>query len=179
MRVFWRKGYQATTLADLTKAMAINRPSLYAAFGNKRALFLKVLDHFADGPTTFMKESLAEQSSREVVRHMLEAAVAMATAPRNPPGCLWVKGALSSQDRMDSFRLEFFRQRTEGEERLRRRLEEAVATGDLPADADATALARYVEGVRFGMAVQAATGASRNELMLVVATVLRTWPGRK
>src|SRR2546422_11461457 len=73
LRVFWEKGYEGTALSDLTEAMGINRPSLYAAFGNKEALFRKALDRYADGPASYVREALNEPTARAVVERLLRA----------------------------------------------------------------------------------------------------------
>ena len=176
MRLFWRKGYEGTSLSDLTKAMDINRPSLYAAFGNKKALFRKALDRYTDGPAAYVREALEQPSARAVVERLLRGAVDLQTDPRTPLGCLMVQGALSCGKAGDPVRRELIERRTEGEVSLRRRFQRAIAEGDLPADANATDLARYVATVVHGMAVQAATGASRSELRRVIQTALRAWP---
>src|SRR5688572_33338134 len=75
LSVFWRKGYEGTSLPDLTRAMGINRPSLYAAFGNKEALFRKVLDRYAAGPAAYVQKALAEPTARAVAQHLLRGSV--------------------------------------------------------------------------------------------------------
>src|ERR1700722_4580391 len=71
LQVFWRRGYEGASLSDLTRAMRINRPSLYAAFGNKKALFLKALDRYANGPGALIRQALAEPTARAVVERLL------------------------------------------------------------------------------------------------------------
>src|SRR5579859_5199475 len=93
MRVFWQKGYEGASLSDLTEAMGINRPSLYAAFGNKEELFRKALDRYRNGPAGYVRESLDAPTARAVVKRLLTGAADMITDPRNPPGCLMVQAA--------------------------------------------------------------------------------------
>src|ERR1700745_989586 len=95
LNVFWRKGYEGASLSDLTEAMGINRPSMYAAFGDKRSLFHKALERYSDGPALFMREALNEKTARGVAERLLRGAVEMNTSPGNPPGCLMVQGALA------------------------------------------------------------------------------------
>jgi len=85
VHVFWRKGYEGASLSELTRAMGINRPSLYAAFGGKEALFRKVLDRYAEGPAGYVREALAAPTARAVVERMLRGAVALQTDPKTPP----------------------------------------------------------------------------------------------
>jgi AcrR family transcriptional regulator len=156
--------------------MGINRPSLYAAFGNKEALFRKVLDRYAEGPAVYVRESLRAPTARAVVERLLRGATDLLTSPRNPPGCLMVQGALACGEVTDAIRRELISRRAAGEAALRQRFERAIADGDLPADADPGDLARYLATVIHGMAVQAAGGATRQELRRVVDIALRAWP---
>jgi AcrR family transcriptional regulator len=176
LQVFWHKGYEGTTLSDLTKTMGINRPSLYAAFGNKETLFRKALDRYSDGPAAYVRKALEEPRARAVVERLLREAADLLTDPRTPRGCLMVQGALSCGEAANPIRQELASRRAAGEAAIRQRFKRAVSEGDLPADADPTDLARYVATVTHGMAVQAAGGASRKQLLRVVETALRAWP---
>src|SRR6202521_2348058 len=130
--VFWRKGYEGASLSDLTKAMGINRPSLYAAFGDKEKLFRKVLDRYAEGPASHSRAALQEPASRAVVERLLYGTADMLTSAGNPRGCLWVQGALACGSNADSVRQELISRRLGGEAALRQRLKRAVVEGDLP-----------------------------------------------
>jgi AcrR family transcriptional regulator len=179
LEVFWRKGYEGTSLPDLTRAMGINRPSLYAAFGNKEQLFRKVIDRYAEGPAAYVRAALDEPSARAVAERLLGGAVDLLTDPQHPRGCLMVQGALACGEAADSVRRELASRRAAGEEALRQRFKRAQAEGDLPADTDPADLACYVVTVMRGMAVQAAGGAGREELRRVVEMALRAWPERR
>ena len=176
LRVFWRKGYEGTSLPDLTKAMRINRPSLYAAFGNKEDLFRKVVDRYDSGPAGYAREALEQPTAREVVERLLEGAVDLLTDPHNPGGCLMVQAALASGRVGEAVRRELAGRRAAGVAAIRRRFRRAIVEGDLPADADAAVLARFVATAMHGMAVQAAGGVSRKELRRVGDMFLRAWP---
>ena len=175
LKVFWRKGYEGASLLELTRAMGINRPSLYAAFGSKEGLFRKALDRYAEGPAAYFKAALAEPTARAVAERLLVEAIDALTDPRNPRGCLMVQGALACGEAAESVRRELVSRRLAGEAVLRQRFERAREDGDLPADVDPADLARYVVTVLRGMAVQAAGGASREELRRVAALTLRLW----
>src|SRR5439155_12264942 len=95
MHVFWAKGYEGASLSALTRAMRINRPSLYAAFGNKEQLFRKVLDRYMDGPVGYFRKALAAPKARDVVEEILLGTARMADDSRIPAGCLMVQGALA------------------------------------------------------------------------------------
>jgi AcrR family transcriptional regulator len=173
MHIFWRKGYVATTLADLTAAMGINRPSFYAAFGSKEALFRTALDRYIAGPSRYLEEALREATARATVEHLLRGVVNMLTNPRTPSTCMWVHGALSCGD--DPLQAEFDAQRAAGHADLRTRFQRAVVEGDLPKGTDTDALARFIQTVNFGLTVQASTGATRKQLLRVVENVLLAW----
>jgi AcrR family transcriptional regulator len=176
LRVFWRKGYEGATLADLTQAMGINRPSLYAAFGSKEGLFRQALDRYAAGPAAYGREALNAPTARAVAERLLNGAIDVVADRRNPRGCLMVQGALACGEAAESVRRELVSRRLADEAALRERFEHAILDGDLPVDADPADLARYVVAVIHGMAVQAASGASRAELRRVAALALRAWP---
>lgn len=177
MRLFWRKGYDGTSLADLTTAMKINPSSLYAAFGGKEALFRATLDRYERWQAAlYVDDALAQPTARAFVERLLRGAAAAQTDPRNP-GCLMVQGALVGRTADASIRDEVRRRRASGQGVVLKRLKRAQASGDLPPAADPRALARFVVAVIRGMAVEAAGGASRRDLEDVIATALRSWPG--
>ncbi len=176
LKVFWRKGYEGASLPDLTRAMRINRPSLYAAFGNKESLFRKVIERYVEGPAGYVRTALDEPTARAVAERLLGGSVDLLTDPRNPRGCLMVQGALACGEAAESIRRELSARRAAAEVAVRQRFQRALAEGDLPADADPGDLARYVVTLLRGMAVEAAGGASRDELRRVVEMALRAWP---
>jgi AcrR family transcriptional regulator len=175
LHVFWRKGYEGASMADLTEAMGITKPSLYAAFGNKEDLFRKALDRYVDGPGGYFRTGLEKATAREAVEHILYESVEAVTDPRNP-GCLAVQGALCCGDAAETIKQELMARRSKSEGDLRLRFTRALAEGDLPADADAGDLARYVSAILQGMAVQAAGGAPREQLRKLADMAMRSWP---
>jgi AcrR family transcriptional regulator len=175
MHVFWAKGYEGASLSDLTRAMRINRPSLYAAFGNKEQLFGKVLDRYMEGPVAYFGKALAASKARDVVGEIFLGTARMGDDPRIPAGCLMVQGALACGDA--SVRKEVAARRAVSEAALRRRFQRAKREGDLPKNSDPGDLAGYVMTVVRGMAVQSAGGASSNQLRRVAQIALRAWPG--
>jgi AcrR family transcriptional regulator len=176
LQVFWKKGYEGASLSDLTAAMHIERPSLYATFGNKEALFLKVLDRYAGTVGAFAPEALKEPTARAVVERLLLSTADSLTNPCNQPGCMTVQGTLSGGDDSERIRRELERRRGLAETALRKRLERAKSEGDLSAGANAADLARYILAVSQGMAVQAKGGATRAQLRRVAQTALIAWP---
>jgi AcrR family transcriptional regulator len=176
LRVFWEKGYEGASICDLTEAMGINPPSLYAAFGNKEALFKKALDRYETVRDQIMEEAFAVPTAREAMRRLLEGTAERLSDKRNPSGCLMVQGALAGSEECEAVKRHLALRRAAGEVLIRERLKRAKRDGDLPDDADPAALARFVATVMQGMAVQAAGGASSKELRQIVDTALRAWP---
>lgn len=176
MRVFWQKGYEGTSLEDLTAAMRINRPSLYAAFGDKESLFRKVLDRYENYSATYVSEALRQPTARAVVQQLLRGAAEATTSECTPRGCLMVQGAPACGDPASAVQKELAARRSKGEALLRRRLRQAKFAGDLPADASPADLARYIVTVIHGMAIEAASGATRKQLHQVAETAMRAWP---
>jgi len=176
LRVFWQHGYQGTSLSNLTRAMGINRPSLYAAFGNKEALFRKVLERYMQGPASYARRALAEPTARRVAESLLLGAAEVLTHPLHPQGCLLVQGALSCGPQGQTLRKEVLANRLSAEGEIRRRLLRAQAERDLQAGASPADLAQYLATVIQGMSVRAAGGATRAELRRVVRTAMRAWP---
>jgi AcrR family transcriptional regulator len=176
LEVFWRKGYEGASLSDLTEAMGINRPSLYAAFGDKEELFQRVIDRYVAGPASYVDAALNEPTARRVAEGLFSRSVDFVTEPKNPRGCLLVQGALACGEGAESVRQALAARRMAGEAKLRERFERALEEGDLPADATPADLAGYVVTVMRGVAVQAAGGASRTELRRVAELALRAFP---
>ncbi|MDC8756094.1 TetR/AcrR family transcriptional regulator [Janthinobacterium fluminis] len=176
MKVFWEKGYEGSSLPELTKAMGMNRPSLYAVFGNKEALFHKALERYNDTRMQFFDAALALPTARAAVERLLSDYVDVQTEPDVPHGCLGVNAALACSDDALPIRDELAARRLRGEMKLRLRLERAQEEGDLPPEASPEKLARYVMTVSQGMAVQAAAGVPRTQLHEMATMLLRGWP---
>jgi AcrR family transcriptional regulator len=177
LHVFWQRGYEGTSLTDLTEAMGISRPSLYAAFGNKEELFRRALDRYMEvAPGQIHRQALAEPTARRVAERLLRGFAQTLTDPKHPPGCLAVQGALSCGEAAESVKKALVARRAASEAALRERFARAKAEGDLAPDSDPAALARYVATVTQGMSVQAAGGAKRAELLEVAEMALKAWP---
>ena len=176
LELFWRRGFEGTSLSDLTEAMGITRPSLYAAYGNKEELFRRAFDLYDETYLGFTREALKETTARAVAERLLEGYAVAATEANHPPGCLGTTGALACSSAAEPIRQELVKRRASFEILLCRRLEEARAAGDLPASAQPTDLARFIMTVTQGMAVQASSGATRHALQRVAAMALAAWP---
>jgi AcrR family transcriptional regulator len=176
VEVFWRHGYEGTSLADLTAAMGVNKPSLYAVFGSKEELFHRAVQRYAERDMAYVRTALAEPTAYQVTQtFLLENARALTRRDR-PAGCLTIQGGLSCGTDNSGICAFLAASRHAGERALADRFRVALAEGDLPADADADALARYISTVSEGQAVHAAAGATLAELQQTVDMAVRCFP---
>ena len=169
MEVFWRHGYEGATIAQLTDAMGINPPSLYAAFGNKEGLLKAALDRYSAKRAAWMDEVLSASTARDVAERMLMGIADTQTDPANPPGCLLVQGGLACGTGSENVPFELAARRALTEDQIRERFIRAKSEGDLKETADPVALARYLSAVSVGMGVMASSGADREALRQVAA----------
>lgn len=176
MQVFWAHGYEGTSMAELTDALGINKPSIYAAFGNKEELFRKALAHYVAGPAAFVAEVKNALTAREVVENFLRQTVEFFSNQSTPNGCLLVQAALTCSAGSSVIKQELITYRKHFEAAFAARFESAKLQGDLPKDADANALAKYLATIHQGLSVQATSGATKQELMAVVEIALKNWP---
>lgn len=176
LNVFWQKGYEGTSLDDLTRTTGVARPGLYAAFGNKEQLFLKALDLYEEKYMGFMSDALNAPTSRLVADRILNGSALLQTTDSSHLGCLGINGALACSEDAESIRRELIRRRAANEAALIKRFEKARQEGDLPESQDCKALASFIMVLSQGMAVQAKAGVPRKTLNGMIAHALATWP---
>jgi AcrR family transcriptional regulator len=176
LRVFWSRGYEGASLTDLTKAMGINKPSLYAAFGDKSELFRKVVDRYVRSQALVWNEMLNQASARTAVEKILNAAADSLTCAQNPHGCLLVQSALSCTAESDCIKNELAVRRADSDSLLRARLQRAQTEGEVTPDVDVAALSRFYSTVLRGMSVEASAGAARSDLQSVIDLAMKAWP---
>jgi AcrR family transcriptional regulator len=176
LRLFWSKGYEGTSLSDLTEAMGITRPSLYAAFGNKEALFRKALDLYEREKLEYVGRALEQPTARRVAEMLLRGAIDNACRSEEPHGCLGVITSVACGAESQSIREEVLERGKIAKRALIERFERAKSEGDLPPHVEAEALTNLLYAVVQGICVQAGSGATREELDQLVDTGLMMWP---
>ncbi|VUD58565.1 HTH-type transcriptional repressor ComR [Thalassocella blandensis] len=174
--VFWRKGFEGASYADLTEAAGVERPALYSAFGNKEALFRKALVRYYDRYLDFIPMALELPSSIEVAKSILYNSIELNTRFPAHTGCLGVNGVLAGSDEAEPVRQALIEARADGEAQFRERFERAKQEGDLPANVDSATLAAFLCTVLHGMAVQAKAGFDRKVLEAIAEHTLASWP---
>jgi TetR/AcrR family transcriptional regulator, copper-responsive repressor len=175
MRLFWQNGYDSTSLADLTKAMGINPPSLYAAFGDKEALFLEAIERYSHGASPGTATILDQApTAREAFAELVEQAAVQLVQKGHPLGCMVLTAYVSAASPHAQRVLTKARAATE--ELLRKRIERGVRDGDVPKDHSPSTLAAFFMTVLEGMSLQARDGATARRLRAIGETALMAWP---
>lgn len=176
-RLFWVKGFEATSIADLTQAMGIGSPSLYAAFGSKEALYAEALRYYCENNEKLCWSGfLSAHTARDAVLSLLmdSAAALTGCAADVPCGCMVVLSAVGAEghaelgDLVQTARAVAF-------DRLKARLNQAISEGEIPPSADVRALARFMQTIQSGMSILARDGAGRSELEAVAQLSMRVW----
>jgi AcrR family transcriptional regulator len=175
--LFWSKGYEATSISDLTEAMGIGSPSLYAAFGSKEALYVEALRHYGDNyQERVWARFFSAATAREAVTALLldSAASVAGCAADEPRGCMVTLSSVGSEGHPELGKLVRMG-RAEAFNRVERRLRQAVAKGEFPESADIRSLARFIQTVLSGMSILARDGASRSQLENVAKVAMLGW----
>ena len=173
LKVFWAKGYEGTTVSDLTKAMELNMSSLYAAFGDKENLFRQVAARYAEDASVLYEKAMTRPTLAEALRDLFSAIVEFLNRPGYPPGCLTVMGALATSSAAEPVQQLLLQMRTQGQLRLQQRCEEAQKMGELPETTDIPAFARYLATILWGLMVQGASGATKAQMHEIAETTLQ------
>lgn len=177
MLLFWEHGYEATSLSQLTSAMGISPPSLYAAFGDKQALFLETVDRYVTrGGADTLSLMGDAKTAREAVAHFLEISAQRLTNPHFPRGCMVVLAAVSCSEEAAPVQHKLAACRAAWEKSLKQRIEQGIACGELAEGTSAAALASFYMAVVQGMSLHAKDGAPRKRLQEIAETALSAWP---
>jgi AcrR family transcriptional regulator len=178
LRVFWRRGYEGASISELTEAMGITRPSLYACFGNKEALFRKTFDLYERDKLSYVGSALKAPTARGVAERLLRGALAINCSDDDPQGCFGVISQVTCGGEAESLRDEVIARRASSDAALLQRFVQARDEGDLPDTIEPEALACYLTTVLQGMAMKAAAGTPRATLERLIDTTLVIWPGK-
>ena len=175
MQVFWTKGYEATSISDLTEVMGINPPSLYAAFGDKEKLFLEAVERYQatrGEQCPYCQEPTAKGAIEKLLTYMAEEL----TATTHPKGCMMMMAAVTATSASRELQARLARSRTESRDRMRERIARGIEEGDVPAGTDAAALADFYATIVTGMSLQARDGATRKALLATVERAMTLFP---
>jgi AcrR family transcriptional regulator len=175
MELFWERGYEGTSLSDLTAAMGIRSPSLYAAFGSKEALFKEAVDYYNATTGGPQRELDAAPTARAAVEALLRHYAEVYVEPGHPRGCLVMLAATTGPTENEEVRRFLADCRRADLETLHRRIARGITDGDLPPGTDCLRLARFVHAVTLGMSLQARDGADRAALEQVADCAIAAW----
>jgi AcrR family transcriptional regulator len=179
LALFWERGYEGTSIADLTSAMGITPPSLYAAFGSKEALYHEALALYQAQPGGFTPAMLVDEPTAyaAIARYLRESAAFFADA-RHPPGCMISTAVLSCAPEHREVAETVAGLRTAAVDAMAERIASGIVAGELPPDTDPLALAQFYGAVIQGMSIQAHDGADQATLLAIGETALAAWPAR-
>lgn len=175
LRVFWAKGYEGASLSDLTDEMGITRPSLYAAFGNKEALFRQALDLYERDKLTYIGDAIEAPTARGVAERLLMGSLDAATTG-DCKGCMGVIASVACQSVEPSIRDDVNARAESSRRAIIARMQQAIDAGEFRVATEAEAITRYLLAIMQGISVQAQSGASREELLQVADSALLSWP---
>ncbi|MGV8921154.1 MAG: TetR/AcrR family transcriptional regulator [Pseudomonas sp.] len=173
---FWKNGYEGTSLTTLLHATGLTKSSLYGAFINKESLFNKVVERYHQRYLTFRGAALAEPTPRRVAQRLLHGVIDLYFGAHSPPGCLELNGALACSGDNNSVRETLATNRNVTRQVLHTRFEQLKNQGPLPAGMTADSAANLLATLIQGMAVQAKSGATPDEMRDVAASFLLFWP---
>jgi AcrR family transcriptional regulator len=176
LRVFWTKGYEGASLTDLTEAMGITRPSLYAAFGNKESLFRKALDLYEREKMAYIGQGLAQPTARKVAETMLRGALENVAGDDEPHGCMRVIASVACGPAAQSLHDEIIQRTEVFKQMMVDRFDRAKNEGDLPADIDTLGLTGVLVAWLQGISIQSNQGINRKDLERLIDTALSLWP---
>lgn len=177
LRLFWQHGYEGTSIADLTAAIGVAPPSLYAAFGSKERLYREALDLYAETYGGFAAKALREApTARQAIEQILAKSIALYAGGPHPRGCMLVTGALTCASENEEVTHELAQRRGTAIALIQARFDDAVAAGELPAGTDTRALAAYYAAVVQGLSIQARDGATPEALHAIASLALTVWP---
>jgi AcrR family transcriptional regulator len=177
MELFWRQGYESTSISDLTSAMGITAPSLYAAFGDKERLYMEAVGRYMSGLGDAGSILAGEATARGAIERLLgAAAIEFTNTKDHPPGCMVVASAINGSPQSAHLQAAIRGCRLEVEARITAKIKHGVRDGELPPRTNAAALGKFYMTVMHGMTIQARDGATQKELLAVARAAMLLWP---
>jgi AcrR family transcriptional regulator len=173
MLLFWERGYEGTSMADLTDAMGLNPSSIYAAFGDKHALFQLAVKRYIEMRAQYAGKALEEPTLEKVVRALFDDTVAFLTTPGHPPTCMTLAGAVGCSLDATPARDLMTEIRKQNQVAIRERLLKARKSGELPKGINVDDYTRYLSTIIAGLSIQAANGSTKGELKRTAQMALR------
>ena len=173
MLLFWERGFEGTSMADLTAAMGLNPSSIYAAFGDKHALFSLAVKRYIDSRAQYATKALEEPTLEKVVRALFDSTVTFLTTPGHPPTCMTLAGAVGCSVDASSARDIMTEIRKQNEAAMRERFLQARKRGELSQDINVDDYTRYLSSILAGLSIQAANGSTKAELKRTAQMALR------
>ena len=173
MRLFWERGYEGTSMADLSQKMGIHPSSIYAAFGDKQALFALAAKRYADVPAQYMVKALEQPTFRSFVLAAFNNTVEFLAAKDHPSSCFTLTGAIACGVDTEPAKILMKEMRLQNEAAIKARLLKARKAGEFPREENVDDYTRYLSSLLSGLAVQAANGSTRAELKRTAAIALR------
>ena len=173
MLLFWERGYEGTSMADLTQAMRLNPSSIYAAFGDKQALFALAAKRYADMRAQYMVEALDQPTLKGFILAAFDNTVGFLSSKRHPSSCFTLTGALSCGTNTEPAKDLMRAMRLQNEAAIKARLLRARKAGEFPKEENVDDYTRYLSSLLSGLAIQAANGSSKAELKRTAEVALR------
>jgi len=173
MLLFWERGFEGTSMADLTQAMGLSPSSIYAAFGDKHALFSRAVKRYLDTRAQYAAEALEQPTLEKVIRALFDSTVAFLTTPGHPSSCMTLVGAMGCSVAATPAKDLLTEIRKQNEVAIRQRLLEARKSGELSWDINVSDYTRYLSSILAGLSVQAANGSTKAELKRTAQLALR------
>jgi len=173
MLLFWERGFEGASMADLTKAMGLSPSSIYAAYGDKQALFALAAKRYLDYRAQYAARALAEPTLKAVVRALFENTVEFLTTPGHPPSCMSLAGAMGCGVNATPAKQLMTEIRKQNQAALKSRLVRARKSGELPKEINVDDYARYLSTILAGLSIQAANGSTKEELKRTAQMALR------
>ncbi len=173
MLLFWERGFEGASMADLTTAMGLSPSSIYAAFGDKQDLFALAAKRYLEYRAQYAGRALAEATLEGAVRALFENTVEFLTTPGHPPACMSLVGATGCSMDATPARQLMTEIRKQNQAAIKSRLVRARKSRELPKEINMDDYTRYLSTILAGLSIQAANGSTKAELKRTAEMALR------